>query len=132
MFSTTLLFVSLVVIALSTLVVGIGRRGGESAHETGLATIPDEAQVEVPPITAAPEKAQPWKDWLQAEMAASKDPSRPWLDWKPNMDDPSDKPWLYWNKRKMEQGGSGAYEDRNTGTTKEMMGTYPVINPGRV
>ncbi|KAJ4183439.1 hypothetical protein NW767_013607, partial [Fusarium falciforme] len=94
-------------------------------------------QADVPTVTDPP-KVQPWKDWLQAEMAASNDPSRPWLDWKPNMSDPSDKPWLHWNKRKMEQGRSGAYGDPDfrpelgPGPTKEMMGTYPVINPARV
>ncbi|EEU36148.1 uncharacterized protein NECHADRAFT_87271 [Fusarium vanettenii 77-13-4] len=148
MFSTYLLFVSLVVVALSTLVIGFGRKGSESPRETGLVTIPQKAQVDIAAAVTEPPKVQPWKDWLQAEMEASSDPSRPWLDWKPNMDDPSDKPWLYWNKRKMEQGRSGAYEpepdpDPETqprpeprpwprGPTTEMMGTYPVINHARI
>jgi hypothetical protein len=140
----------------STLVIGVGRR---SARETGLVTTPEKAQIEVPAITDSP-KVQPWKEWLEAEMATSSDPNRPWLDWKPNMHDPSDKPWLHWNKRKMEQGRSGAYEDSGMGPkprpkpkpnpnpepepepepepkprpgpTAEMMGTYPVINIARI
>ncbi|KAM5348632.1 hypothetical protein ACJ41O_008456 [Fusarium nematophilum] len=134
MFIMYLLCASFVVIALiSTLVAGIGRRDGRSARETGLATIEDEAQIDVPAATAAPDKARrPWKAWLEAEMAAPSDPSRPWLGWKPDMDDPSDKPWLHWSKRKIEQGGSGACEGDNGGPTTEMMGTYPVINLARV
>lgn len=133
----------------SALAIGAGRKSGESPRETGLSTISEKAQVDVPAITDPP-KVQPWKEWLQAEMAASNDPNRPWLDWKPNMDDPSDKPWLHWNKRKMEQGRSGAYEDSGVrskprpnpdpdpwpmpepGPTTEMMGTYPVINHARI
>ncbi|KAL2672318.1 hypothetical protein Neosp_013022 [[Neocosmospora] mangrovei] len=129
-----------------TLVIGVGRRSGESPRGAGLATISEKAQVEMPAITDPP-KVQPWKDWLQAEMAASSDPNRPWLDWKPNMDDPSEKPWLHWNKRKMEQGRSGAYENfrmrpkpkpkpnpdpKPEPPTTEMMGTYPVINHARI
>ncbi|RSM08994.1 hypothetical protein CEP52_004426 [Fusarium oligoseptatum] len=142
-----------------TLVIGVGRKGGESPRETGLATIPKKVEFDVPAITDPP-KVQPWKDWLQAEMAASSDPNRPWLDWKPNMDDPSDKPWLHWNKRKLEQGLTGVCEAPGKGPkpgpkprpnpdpepepkpkpepvpkpgpTAEMMGTYPVINLARI
>ncbi|KAI8711524.1 hypothetical protein NCS52_01416200 [Fusarium sp. LHS14.1] len=118
---------------------------------------PEKVQIEVPSLTDSP-KAQPWKEWLASEMAGSSDPNRPWLDWKPKMDDPSDKQWLHWNKRKMEQGCSGVFEYSGTGPkpgpkpkpnpepepepepepkpkpgpTAEMMGAYPVINLSRI
>ncbi|KAI5457331.1 hypothetical protein BGZ63DRAFT_494438 [Mariannaea sp. PMI_226] len=133
MSSMYLLYVSFVIVALSTLVISVARKDPASARETGIITIPDKPQVEVPEITAGPEKNQPWREWLQAELATKGDPdtTRPWLNWKPNMEDPSDKPWLYWNQRKMRNGGAGAYEDA-TGPTTEMMGTYPVVNHARV
>ena len=46
------------------------------------------------------DKAQPWKKWLVEEMEISsangENTMRPWTTWKPNPQDPSEKPWLYW------------------------------------
>jgi len=43
-------------------------------------------------------KAQPWKQWLDHEMAApAQEGEKPWQNWKPNTENPNEKPWLEWN-----------------------------------
>lgn len=68
--------------------------------------------------------AQPWKQWLEAEMAGSGGEDRPWVNWKPNMEDPGEKPWLHWSNQRQ---WSREHPDGEEGPTTEMMGTYPVV-----